>query len=167
MGFFGYFEIGQRRLDTRQRKFLPQGMIRITVPHQNAAQVWVAFELNPKHIVGLSLVPVGTGPKGDHARHRRSGIIARARRRHAHGRVRRGRIKMVNRRKARRRALSPIDSRDIRQQIKTRLIAQRFQCGDQIRRRNIDRRTIAAGAVGHLRKFSLEGAEGVDGSGHR
>lgn len=41
--------------------------MRVTVPHEDAAQVGVALKVDAKEIVALALVPVGGGPQVRHA----------------------------------------------------------------------------------------------------
>src|SRR5260370_24723954 len=47
---------------TFQRKFLSQRKERISVPHQNAAQIGMAVELDSHHVVNLALVPIRGRP---------------------------------------------------------------------------------------------------------
>ncbi len=141
-------------------------MVGIAIPHQDAAQVGMPGELDAEHIEGLALVPVGPGPQGDDTRHGRSRIVARAGSGHPNGGVRRRRIKMINGREARRSAFGPVDRGHIREQVEPGVVAQGLEHRENLARRHVDGRTVATGPVGDLRKFRLEGADGVDGSGH-
>ena len=68
--------VGKVGVHARQREILPQGMVRVAVPHEDPPEVGMPGEADAEHVESLALVPVGSVPERHHARHLGGGVVA-------------------------------------------------------------------------------------------